>query len=309
MKTKIIAVSSLLFFIFGMQGAYAKISSNKTNTTINKAKDALWIKLKDFNPVEKKMVVIIPSYNNKQWYKKNLDSVFAQKYKNFHVIYVDDVSPDGTADGVEQYIAEHVNHPLIKENRFILIRNKIRSFGLTNIYNALKLCEDSEIAMALDGDDWFRGENVLSLLNKAYTKYDCWMTYGQMEHSPEDINRPVCSQLPAHVIKTNTIRDFSKQRWVTSQLRTFYVWLFRKIELDDLKYNGEFLPMSWDLAFMIPMLEMSGIRSMFIPDVIYIHNRNNPINDDKVDKNFQRILARHVLELPKYKPLELNVGA
>ena len=46
-------------------------------------------------------VIVIPSYNNAQWYKRNLDSVFAQTYKNFSVIYLDDCSPDGTGQLVK----------------------------------------------------------------------------------------------------------------------------------------------------------------------------------------------------------------
>ena len=53
------------------------------------------------------LAVVIPSYNNAQWYKLTLDSIFSQKYENFRVVYIDDASPDGTGDLVEQYIHEH----------------------------------------------------------------------------------------------------------------------------------------------------------------------------------------------------------
>ncbi len=45
---------------------------------------------------EKPFVFIIASYNNSEWYKNNLDSVFAQDYENYRIIYIDDASPDGT---------------------------------------------------------------------------------------------------------------------------------------------------------------------------------------------------------------------
>ena len=45
----------------------------------------------------KKIVVTIPSYNNRQWYARNLASVFAQDYnEEFRAIYIDDGSSDGT---------------------------------------------------------------------------------------------------------------------------------------------------------------------------------------------------------------------
>lgn len=53
---------------------------------------------------EKHIVVIIPSYNNKKLYERNLLSVVEQEYSNYHVIYVDDCSSDGTATFVEAFI-------------------------------------------------------------------------------------------------------------------------------------------------------------------------------------------------------------
>ena len=62
---------------------------------------------------KKPIVVIIPSYNNINWYRKNLDSVFAQDYSNFTVVYIDDKSSDGTAAAVKDYIKEHgIDHKI-----------------------------------------------------------------------------------------------------------------------------------------------------------------------------------------------------
>jgi glycosyltransferase involved in cell wall biosynthesis len=45
----------------------------------------------------KRMVIVIPSYNNRHWYRQNLGSVCAQAYDNFRAIYVDDGSSDGSS--------------------------------------------------------------------------------------------------------------------------------------------------------------------------------------------------------------------
>jgi len=55
---------------------------------------------------ENKFVIIIPSFNNKIWLQRNLDSVVCQHYENFEVIYIDDCSTDKTPNLVEQYIEE-----------------------------------------------------------------------------------------------------------------------------------------------------------------------------------------------------------
>src|SRR5438105_4834711 len=67
---------------------------------------------------KKLIVVVVPSYNNAEWYQNNLSSIFMQEYDNYRVIYLDDASEDGTADLVEEYIktAGHAD-------RVTLIRN------------------------------------------------------------------------------------------------------------------------------------------------------------------------------------------
>ncbi len=50
---------------------------------------------------ENRFVIVIPSNNNKDWYQKNLDSVFNQRYLNYRVIYIDDGSTDNTGTLVE----------------------------------------------------------------------------------------------------------------------------------------------------------------------------------------------------------------
>ena len=109
---------------------------------------------------EKNMVVVIPSYNNSRYYKANLDSVLSQKYTNFRAIYIDDCSPDGTGDLVEEYIKQHDTH-----NRITLIKNSTRQGAMANLYHAIHSCDDNDIILTLDGDDWFAHKKVLSKIN------------------------------------------------------------------------------------------------------------------------------------------------
>ena len=48
-----------------------------------------------------KFIYIVPSYNNKDWYKLNINSMISQKHTNWHMIYIDDCSDDGTFDLVK----------------------------------------------------------------------------------------------------------------------------------------------------------------------------------------------------------------
>jgi hypothetical protein len=252
--------------------------------------------LENFHPTtNKNFVVIIASYNNKDWYKRNLDSVFMQQYDNYHVIYVDDCSPDGTGNLVEQYIKE--TH---QEDRVTLIKNTRRMGAMANFYNAIHLCDGKSIVVQLDGDDWFAHDRVLDLLNKVYADPNVWLTYGQFERYPSG-ERGTCKDIPSHIIKHNKFRSYSD---LASALRTFYAGLFKLIKKEDLLFEGEFLLSAHDMAIMIPMFEMAGYRSKFIPDVLYIYNRANCINDDKVNISLQHEMDEFIRAKEKYVPCE-----
>ena len=89
---------------------------------------------------------------------------------------------------------------------------------------------------------------------------------------------------------------------MASHLRTFKHHIWNKIDVNDLKDgSGKFYQMTWDYAFMLPMLEMSGKRHRYIDDVLYIYNRTNPLNDDKVNHSMQLQFEREIRGKDKYE--------
>jgi glycosyltransferase involved in cell wall biosynthesis len=230
---------------------------------------------------EKPFVVLITSYNNKRWVRTNLDSVFCQNYSNYRVLYIDDCSTDGTADEVERLVKKSG-----QEGHFQLIRNKERLGGMHNLYLGVHLCEDEEIIANLDGDDWLAHPHVLEQLNHVYTTQNVYLTHGTFVRYPSGISE-WCLPIPEEIVQANAFRTFR----CPSHLKTFYAWLFKKIDVEDLKYLGAFAQMGWDAAMMYPMLEMAGERHAFIPDIIYVYNQANPINDNRIDAKKQCEIA------------------
>ena len=97
----------------------------------------------------------------------------------------------------------------------------------------------------------------------------------------------------------NIPRDYSP-----SHLRTFYAGLFKKISQEDLLHDGAFYSMTWDMAIMLPMVEMASEGHVhFIPDVLYIYNHANPLSDHCVDAALQSRLCRIIRAKKKYEPL------
>lgn len=269
----------------------------------------------------KPFVIVVPSYNNTKWLWMNLHSILNQDYENYRIIYIDDHSPDGTGEVVRDYlnnrdvdfqdiefddggldykqIIAKFNEEVNREYHFVtLVRNQNRCGALENIVRAVYSCLDDEIIATIDGDDWTPDNQVLNILNDAYEE-DVWLTHGTLIHYPTntvDWSEPV----PEEYIKTNTFRKFK----CPSHLRTFYAWLFKAVKMEDLRYKGQFFPMTWDMAMMYPMIEMCGERHAFISDVIYCYNIANQINDNKVNPQLQNDLDKYIRSLPPYKKLE-----
>lgn len=242
---------------------------------------------------EKKIIVVVPSYKNALWYLPNLLSICEQQYDNFHVIYIDDCSPDQTGDLVEKFIQ---NNKL--DHRITLIKNKVRVGALHNLYTAIHSCSDDAIIVTVDGDDWLACNNVLQIINEAYHSQNVWLTYGQFVMFPEK-RTGFCQELPPENVARNDYRNCGGY----SHLRTFYAGLFKKIKKEDLCHEGQFYPMSWDVAMMTPMFEMAQGKYKFIPHITYVYNTATTLNDFKVDAQLQWNLDVEIRQKTPYQPI------
>ena len=244
--------------------------------------------------VEKPMVVIVPSYNNATYVEKNLNSLYDQEYDNYRVIYIDDCSTDKTFKRVQEIVAE-----LGQEHRTTIIHNDHNCGAVANFYYTIhKYCDDGDVVVQLDGDDWFKHPKVLARVNQEYQK-NVWMTYGRCEYYPQ--GKPDGQKLlPAQIIARSAYREYEK---VPSHLRTFYAGLFKNIALQDFLYQGSFLKMNYDLAIMFPLLEMVQGKVGFIDEILYGYNCETPLNDYKKNILLQLHLDHVLRSRDKYKPV------
>ena len=247
---------------------------------------------------EKKVTIIIPSYNNEKWCVDNLKSVLNQDYSNYEIIYIDDCSSDNTVLVVEQYLSKDPSY-LAKTT---VIKNKERKGALENFYTTISLCNDTDIIALLDGDDWLSGNHVLKTINNAYSDQDVWITFGQFIQWPQDYGYGNALPIPLENIKKNDFRI--KCEGCPTHLKTFYAKLFKKIKKEDFLYQGSFYTMASDTALMMPMLEMAAERHLFIPDILYVYNTMNMISDHWIDESFQHTLDTHIRSLEPYKRLD-----
>lgn len=242
---------------------------------------------------EKRIIILVASYNNEQFYTWNLDSIFSQNYSNYHVFYINDCSTDNTYELVKNYIKEKG-----QEHRITLINNTQRKGALYNFYTVIhRFCAANDLIIAIcDGDDALSGPHVLSSLNNAYQDPNVWLTYGQFREYPSN-EIGFCAQYPDYIVSRNTFREYGH---TPSHLRSFYSGLFKKIKKEDLLYNGDFFPMTCDMATMIPMIEMARGHYKFISEVLYLYNAANPLSDHRVNKELQRNIDIEIRNRNKY---------
>lgn len=247
----------------------------------------------------KPIVVVVCSYNNINYFHQNLKSILDQEYGNFRVIYVDDCSPDGTGEAVEEFIKSHPNGSKVE-----LIRNKIRKKAMANHWHAIHSCRDEEIIVNVDGDDWLPHNKVLDIVASYYNNPDVWLAYSNFlyqSNKKPGLSRP----LPKDLFKKHGIR---KHPFVTSHLRTFYAGLFKKIRLKDLVYEGNFVPTTCDPVMMFPMLEMAADHICFMKEKLYIYNDRNPISDQRAHRKLQSQIYQHARTMRPYSPLADHPG-
>lgn len=240
--------------------------------------------------------VTINTFNHVDWIERCVRSCVDQDYDNFEVIVLDDISNDGTFEICERLKGEYGDILKVKQNS-----EKIYS----QVRNILSLTQDSKpnsVVVSVDGDDWLKDNQVLNRLEEVYRGGEVWMTYGRYEEYPNGMAPSEYHEYPREVVENNRFREYN---WVASHLRTYKRELFLKIDQEDFKLpNGEWLDVTGDQAFMLPMLEMSGDKSRFIDNVLYVYNVANPSRDGATKVARQIEVANYVRSKSRYQKIE-----
>lgn len=240
--------------------------------------------------------IVVPFYNTEKYILNCIKSIKKQSYENYQCILIDDMSTDNTLKVIKNY--------LIDDHRFKIIENQEKKYALRNIYEGILSLkpDDEDVIVTLDGDDWFASGDALNILNKYYLNNDTLMTYGSYKEYPSNLLGSFSRQVPESVVCNKSFRE---SPWMTSHLRSFKYKLWKNIKKEDLlDPDGNFFKVTWDLAMMFPMLEMSGNRSKFIKEILYVYNVDNPLNDHKTNHSLQLYCENLIRRKNKYDLLQ-----
>jgi hypothetical protein len=176
---------------------------------------------------------------------------------------------------------------------------------LHNIIEAIEMLNpaDDDIIIPMDLDDWLENAGVLKLVNEKYlANPKLLLTYGNLIEFPETREK----------IKHESYTEqdfqgkFRKLGWKCRSLKTFKYKLWKHVKDIDLRdMYGDYFRVTWDLAMFWPMLEMAGFhRIQYIPDILYVYNKESPHNDDKVHVRDQMYNTDYLAARKSYAYLE-----
>lgn len=121
-----------------------------------KPSDENW---KDIPPKkEYKIGIIIPNYNYEHTIEKCLDSIVFQTYKNYEVIFIDDMSTDNSVNIAYNY------YDKLSKIKIIELQQKRLNGGARN-EGYLHLSDDVDYVYYVDSDDWLYDNRSLEKIN------------------------------------------------------------------------------------------------------------------------------------------------
>tara|TARA_R110000851_G_scaffold333049_1_gene510884 strand:+ start:1057 stop:1800 length:744 start_codon:yes stop_codon:yes gene_type:complete len=245
-----------------------------------------------------KFKVVAPVYNAEKWIHLCIRSLRMQSYQNFECYVVDDFSTDNTRSVIEKEIKDL--------NNFHLLIPETKGYPLGSLNFALDSANisDEDIVVIVDGDDWLYSERSLEIIKNTYENTGCYLTYGSYVEYPSKKRGKFAKKIPQHIIENKLYRQ---SEWMTSHMRTFKYKLWNNIDKQDIKdEDGAFYKRAGDLPATFCMLELAGERISFIEDILYVYNRSNPLNEDKIDHREQLLAEKRIRSSRVYETLREN---
>lgn len=252
---------------------------------------------KPLSIISDNIIILSTLWNAKKFIPQFVNSIKSQTYKNFIVYVVDDNSNDGSYETLVKLTSE--------DNRFKIFKNTFQKFKTQNFYEIInnnELINDNDIIIELDGDDEFYGKNVVEKVVNHFKDPSLWIAgYKWIDNrgKKSPFKYPPNADNPR------------SQVWSYSAMRVFKAFLFRKIKQSDLMFDGNFVRAANDIAYGMPMLEMSGKEHFkSFNDVTYLynwHDKNTHTKTSSVrDTGLQKRTEKYIYSLPRYSKIKVN---
>ena len=130
--------------------------------------------------MEKKVTVLISTYNGEKYIKEQLDSILNQTYSNIDILIRDDGSKDSTVEIIKEYQKKYNNIKLKEEENIGFIKS---------FFKLLEMAESDYYAYCDQDDIWMPNKIELAVeeLNKADDSKPN-MVFGNSDYYDENMN-------------------------------------------------------------------------------------------------------------------------
>ena len=179
-----------------------------------------------------KSLIIIPTYNEKENVERMIDAVISLA-KEFHVLFVDDNSPDGTADIIEKAIKKNPGR--------VFIEKRAGKLGLGTAYiHGFKwsMEKDYDFVFEMDCDFSHNPEDLLRLHKELEQGYDLvivsrYCRGGKVKNWPlKRILMSYFASVYVRLILLISIKD------TTAGFKGYRLEVLKKINLDAVTFKG-----------------------------------------------------------------------
>ena len=193
-----------------------------------------------------KISIITASYNSAETIRDTFESVLSQKYDNYEYIIIDGKSKDNTIDIIKEYESKF-------KGKMKYISEKDN--GLYDAMNkGIKMATGDVIGL-LNSDDYYKDENVLSLINKNIQEADG--VYGNLIMLEDKI-----MNIPERKLASG--KGNYRLGWAPLH-PTFYVR--KKVYDENGQYNQKY-PIAADYDFMIRVLKNKNYKFQYINEAL-----------------------------------------
>ena len=239
--------------------------------------------------------IVTPVYNSENYIRNCILSVAQQDYENYKMYIIDDCSTDGTKGVAADTIAML---PKDLRAKFEILSNYSNFGAVYNQYTTIKQHCKGDIIMLLDGDDCLVNDsNIFHKYNNIYHD-GAEFTYGSCWSVADNIPL-IAQEYPPEVKQNKTYREY-KFNWNMpyTHLRTFQPFLLNTFSAADFQdENGNWLRAGGDTAMFYNLIEKANSgKVVCIPEVVYMYNDANPLNDYKVNSDEQTKNANLILK-------------
>lgn len=155
--------------------------------------------------------------------------------------------------------------------------------------------EKEDIIAILDADDKLYTEALATVKERYDAKPDLLLTYGSYKKHSKGARTRI-----SRAYRRGT--KVRKAGWHASHLKTFKYKLFKRLPAEEMQYKDMWLPAASDVALMIPLIEMAGLRRCkHIHKMIYLWRDNTPQKTDRA----KQIRCENIVR--KKKPLRMRI--